>query len=363
MDRLPNSTLLAALNFVREINAAVSDGGLRPSVVAGLSRLVACDRVNFNEIDFSADRRTIVPTPLPPWWSRYGDLYREYMTEHPLWRRLSMHRPVAFSDGDYVASWKSSTLYNEYFLPLGVKQQLSVLAHKSGTECVGIGFNRTHGTFTPRERALVELVVPHITCAYGTALALAAKAGAPAGVGSEAEAVRPRHVVTVSPDGKTLQTLSAGVRELLGAYFYVSFRDGDRLPDEVCRWLRSQRDNLLRADSLSAPSASLKVKGALGVLNVSVVQILPDRSVLFLDDQRFPAVAQTSRPTPVLTPREREILHWIGEGKRNAEIATILGRSTRTIEKHVENLFVKLGVETRTAAMRQGQLLRNSLVV
>jgi DNA-binding CsgD family transcriptional regulator len=51
-----------------------------------------------------------------------------------------------------------------------------------------------------------------------------------------------------------------------------------------------------------------------------------------------------------LSPREREILNWLGEGKRNAEIASILGISPLIIRKHLENIFAKLGVETRTAA-------------
>lgn len=53
-----------------------------------------------------------------------------------------------------------------------------------------------------------------------------------------------------------------------------------------------------------------------------------------------------------LTRRECEVLHWIGEGKRNAEIAAILGLSPRTVSTHVEHILEKLGVETRTAAAR-----------
>lgn len=55
---------------------------------------------------------------------------------------------------------------------------------------------------------------------------------------------------------------------------------------------------------------------------------------------------------PGLTHRENEVLSWLSEGKRDAEIATILGASVRTIHKHVQRIFVKLGVETRTAAAR-----------
>jgi DNA-binding CsgD family transcriptional regulator len=52
-----------------------------------------------------------------------------------------------------------------------------------------------------------------------------------------------------------------------------------------------------------------------------------------------------------LTPREREILHWVERGKTNAEIAQILWLSPGTVRKHLENAYAKLGVRTRTAAV------------
>jgi DNA-binding NarL/FixJ family response regulator len=51
-----------------------------------------------------------------------------------------------------------------------------------------------------------------------------------------------------------------------------------------------------------------------------------------------------------LTPREAEVLYWIAQGKSNPDIATILGANVRTVHKHVEKIFQKLGVETRNAA-------------
>ena len=51
-----------------------------------------------------------------------------------------------------------------------------------------------------------------------------------------------------------------------------------------------------------------------------------------------------------LTVQESHIMHWLIQGKRNSEIASILSSKTRTVQKHVENIFNKLGVETRTAA-------------
>jgi DNA-binding NarL/FixJ family response regulator len=52
-----------------------------------------------------------------------------------------------------------------------------------------------------------------------------------------------------------------------------------------------------------------------------------------------------------LTAREAEVLYWIAQGKSNPDIATILGANVRTVHKHVEHIFQKLGLETRNAAM------------
>lgn len=51
-----------------------------------------------------------------------------------------------------------------------------------------------------------------------------------------------------------------------------------------------------------------------------------------------------------LTPREREVGTWLAQGKTNAEIAIILGTSSRTVEKHIEHVLRKLHVENRTTA-------------
>lgn len=54
--------------------------------------------------------------------------------------------------------------------------------------------------------------------------------------------------------------------------------------------------------------------------------------------------------TAALTPRETEVLSWIAKGKTNRDVAEILGLSPRTVNKHLEHVFEKLGVETRAAA-------------
>jgi len=51
-----------------------------------------------------------------------------------------------------------------------------------------------------------------------------------------------------------------------------------------------------------------------------------------------------------LTPKEAEVLYWVVKGKINRDIGDILGSSPMTVKKHLERIFAKLGVETRTAA-------------
>jgi DNA-binding CsgD family transcriptional regulator len=77
--------------------------------------------------------------------------------------------------------------------------------------------------------------------------------------------------------------------------------------------------------------------------------------------RELPADAPFDRAAVPLTPREREVLDWVAAGKTNRDVAAILGASPRTVEKHLERIYEKLGVETRTAAvMRAIKLARSN---
>lgn len=58
-----------------------------------------------------------------------------------------------------------------------------------------------------------------------------------------------------------------------------------------------------------------------------------------------------------LTQRESEVLLWIARGKSNRDIGDILGLSPRTVNKHLEQVYVKLGVENRAAAAVKAMLI------
>jgi DNA-binding NarL/FixJ family response regulator len=75
---------------------------------------------------------------------------------------------------------------------------------------------------------------------------------------------------------------------------------------------------------------------------------------------RTSVVGQARSPTPSLSPREREVLRWLADGRGTAEVADLLSVSPETVKTHVKNLMTKLGAHTRVHALaeaiRAGQL-------
>lgn len=87
------------------------------------------------------------------------------------------------------------------------------------------------------------------------------------------------------------------------------------------------------------------------------VQVLPTATLAgggycLVFEEEEPAPTPAALLSLGLTAREAEVLFWISEGKNNPEIAVVLGISGRTVEKHVENVFNKLGADHRHAAAR-----------
>ena len=80
-------------------------------------------------------------------------------------------------------------------------------------------------------------------------------------------------------------------------------------------------------------------------------EVLGGERLLLLDEQRTDASTKRLAESCRLTGREAEVLNWLAGGKTNRDIAEILGMSPRTVNKHLERVYVKLGVENRAAAV------------
>ncbi|MBB5352337.1 DNA-binding CsgD family transcriptional regulator [Haloferula luteola] len=79
----------------------------------------------------------------------------------------------------------------------------------------------------------------------------------------------------------------------------------------------------------------------------------PDGEILLVHFPKDASVCGDEALSAVLTRRQKEIMGWIAEGKTSAEVAIILNISPRTVEKHLEAVFQRLGVENRIAAVRR----------
>ena len=100
-----------------------------------------------------------------------------------------------------------------------------------------------------------------------------------------------------------------------------------------------------------AMGSAFTLQGLAQPLQVSYVgDAAPGESLLRLTDPEKPSHTDTLRRQFQLTEREAEVLLWIAHGKTNREIGQILSMSPRTVNKHLEQIFRKLGVENRTTA-------------
>jgi len=82
----------------------------------------------------------------------------------------------------------------------------------------------------------------------------------------------------------------------------------------------------------------------------TVADLGSEQWMIVLREESDTARVQALMALLKLTQRESEVLHWVMMGKTNRDIGDILGTSPRTVNKHLEHVFHKLGVETRTAA-------------
>jgi len=128
---------------------------------------------------------------------------------------------------------------------------------------------------------------------------------------------------------------SPAAREWLHAWL----EDGACLPAEAMHWL---------GEGAAAP---LSVR--IGLWQLSMARLASDGTGTTLLLQRSASVGEprTLAQTYGLTSRESEVLYWVAHGKINRDIGEILGLSPRTVDKHLQHVFEKLNVETRTAAL------------
>jgi len=215
---------------------------------------------------------------------------------------------------------------------------------------VSFVFNRKRRDFDEAERDALDVLRPQLAALFGQALSQERTRSLLAQLDSLAA---PGGWSAIELDGeRRVVRASEATRERIEAC-WPDWKGGEgaRLPEAVDRWLQERLEGTVNLAGTAA-SGSLTVGRSGKALRVRLVPSPASSGgfLLFVSlavEADFPASAAGA----ALTPREREVLQWAGAGKTNAEIAAILDMSPRTVEKHFEHVFEKLGVETRMAAV------------
>jgi DNA-binding NarL/FixJ family response regulator len=136
--------------------------------------------------------------------------------------------------------------------------------------------------------------------------------------------------------------------KLLGIAFGDFHGEGYLLPANVQEWLqkRSHADIKSTTDSIALDTNSSPLKPQLSYVG----QVASEEILLRLVEGEFENDNLVLKRKLQLTQRESEVLMWIARGKSNRDIAEILDLSPRTVNKHLEQIYSKLGVENRASA-------------
>jgi len=312
------------LAFVAE---AESFGGEHPfegEFLPQLGRLVPADWIGFFEGFgcLKGDCRDRLGFECPGEFFDGMDCRAVPLDESPVFGHIAGGSVAAVKLSDRLSrrEFHRTGLYALGYKPHGLEDSLGMqLAVSSGSRPKHFLFDRCGRDFSPRDKAVLDVLNPHLVRLYRAAenrrrlrAALALHESAHTGV------------VLLEAGGR-VAFASTTARELLDRYFGSN---GGALPEPLASWLderpRSAARGPLRVDRDGRALVVESVDGA-----------------LLLEEQRT---------MPPLTAREREVLELVAEGSSNVEIAERLCLSVGTVRKHLDNVYAKLGVHTRTAA-------------
>ena len=307
-----------------------------PHFLGRLSELLASRDAGYCELDRSRERTLFLA-----WWED-GDGASEVPAEEGLegeafWR-LRHQLPTccyrertndwththAVSDFATLREFHSTEIWNELYRDIPVNHWIDVGLRSNGTHTRNFIFTRSRGDFGERDRLVLDLLQPHLQQRFDRVQAAAEAADALASL-EENEADDPRHVALCTADG-VIEFASPQSRRLLKTYVGCS---GDRIPEHVLTALvRRSQPVVFEREGRRLTIRAASCAGLLVVL-------------LGEEDTRIDR----------LTPRQRTILEHVAHGETDAQIAAAIGIASATVNKHLEQIYRRLGVHTRTAAV------------
>jgi DNA-binding CsgD family transcriptional regulator len=315
------------LRFVAEAESLSGDQPFPPELLVELGRLVPADKVVYNELDRVRRRNLLLvrwPNDDPNVELDDEVVWRLFLEEHPLCLRQQEGNFGAMKLSDFLTQRElhRTWAYDNGFALFDIEYELVVSIPSPLWHTKTFLFDRGGGRdFTERDRLVLDLLQPHLARLWRAARTRRLLNSALAEL-DRVDGNSGRGAILLGRFGE-VEFASAPARRLLREFFPgVS---ADRLPVALEEWLES-----------GATSPLISRRGAR--------QLSVDRAddALLLDERHEEAH---------LTAREREVLAWVARGKTNAEIARLLWLAPGTVGKHLEHVYAKLGVSTRTAAV------------
>ena len=282
---------------------------------------------------------------------------KTHFHEHPLrWvverARKGADQAGRWSDTTKLCQFQKTALYRNFYRPLGTRHQLGLGLHIRSGGIVALTFHRDQTDFRPEDARILELFARHVRHLIRRLKSQADMEDAFA----LRELATSHDAVMIVDDKGTVHFATDRARQLMRGYFGRS--PATKLPEPLRAWLaRLPVAGRSLTQTAAGRELSVECVAEVSALPPGLNETLPiaERTTTGLRLLRLTEHAVASSATLLqrlgLTERQAEVLYWMIQGKRNAEIAVILGISERTVDKHRENIFKTLGVETRTSAV------------
>ena len=343
------------LDFLRELYAQQDVDAFATQVVQSLPQLIATDMTSFNEVDPGTGRsRTLVSPAGADRFPGSEEIFERHVREHPYVvhvRRFDDGQAHRVSDFIGRADFRRLAIYNEYYRRIGTEHQVAVSLPWAGSSVRGIALSRETRDYSDQERGMLAALAPHMVQACRNAETLsrahqAADSGGAASPGGASPTTDVEVVLLSATGGVHFATPRS--RRWLASYFGGSSARDGRLPTRLAGWVRAQRSALDDGKAVPPPRLPLVVERDGARLEIRLAAECGQWALIISERRR--QVPPGSLAGLGLSPREAQVLAWVAEGKTNGEIGIILDARPRTVAKHLERIFRKLGVETRTAA-------------
>jgi DNA-binding CsgD family transcriptional regulator len=282
-----------------------------------------------------------------------------HMHEHPIINYCQQTRDGSarkISDFLSQTEFHRTGLFNELYRPLGIGYQMAISLPTPGDEIIAVVVNRCGKDFSEEDRAVLNLLRPHMAQAYHNALAANKLVGEIARLNGAMSELQ-QSIIVVDPKLRIGFASPRSLRVL--RQFFGPRVSAARLPVPLESWLLHHLGRNWRRGKIPPVREPLRVFANDRWLHVRwLANITGGELTLVLQEQASAGSAGEKLRPLGLTSREAEALYWVAQGKTNPEISIICGISARTVQKHLERIFKKLRVETRTAAaLRASELL------